>query len=48
MSPSDSLKPSRGVAAIIEVMFWPFIWAAAQVKALGEWLRKLVASAPKS
>jgi hypothetical protein len=44
MSPSDSLKPPRGVAAFIDVMAWPFIWAAAEVKALGEWLRELIAA----
>jgi hypothetical protein len=44
MSPSDSLKPPRGVGALIDVIAWPFIWAAAQVKALGEWLRELIAA----
>ena len=44
MSPSDSLKPPRGAGALIDVIAWPFIWAAAQVKALGEWLRELIAA----
>ena len=44
MSPSDSLKSPRGVGALIDVIAWPFIWAAAQVKALGEWLRELIAA----
>jgi hypothetical protein len=44
MSPSDVQKPPRGVAALVDALFWPFIWAAAQVKALGEWLGKLIAA----
>ena len=44
MSPNDSLKPPRGVGALIDAIAWPFIWAAAQVKALGEWLGQLIAA----
>jgi hypothetical protein len=44
MSPVDFRKLPRGVAALIAVMSWPFIWAAAEVKALAEYLRKQIAS----
>jgi hypothetical protein len=37
------MKLSKSVAAFIDVMLWPFIWAAAEIKALGEYLRKQIA-----
>jgi len=43
MTPLDFRKLRRGVAALIDVMWWPFMWAAAEVKALGEYLRKQIA-----
>lgn len=43
MSPVDFRKLPRGVAALIDVMLWPFMWAAAEVKALGEYLRTQIA-----
>jgi len=33
----------RGVAAFFDVVFWPFVWAAAEVKALGEYLGRQIA-----
>ena len=42
MSPGDVVKRPRGVAALFDVLLWPFIWAAAEVKALGEYLRKQI------
>ena len=40
---STRMKLSKSVAAFIDVMLWPFIWAAAEIKALGEYLRKQIA-----
>jgi hypothetical protein len=37
------MKLSKSVAAFIDVMYVPFIWAAAEIKALGEYLRKQIA-----
>ena len=44
MSPTDFLKRPRGVAALVDTLLWPFIWAAAEVKALGQYLRNLIAA----
>jgi hypothetical protein len=44
MSPSDVQQPPRGLAALVDTLFWPFIWAAAEVKALRQCLRNLIAA----
>jgi hypothetical protein len=39
MSPGDALKKRRGgVAAFFDVVFWPFVWAAAEVKSLAAYV----------
>jgi hypothetical protein len=40
---STKMRLPKSVAALIDVMLWPLMWAAAEVKTLGEYLRKQIA-----
>jgi hypothetical protein len=44
MTASDVRKVRAAIEAFITPMFWPFVWAAAQVRALADYLRKQIES----